>query len=66
MYLANVFASLLGENGRDYLHIIRQQRNGYDSTKIDNLFDYALANNMTNYSLGAIVAKYKTAKYNIN
>lgn len=66
MYLANVFASLLGEDGRIYLHTIRQQRIGYDSTKIDNLFDYALSNNMTNYSLGAIVAKYKTAKYNIN
>jgi hypothetical protein len=62
LYLANVLSSLMGEEGRKYLHIIREQRKGYDPIKTDNLFDYSLANNTTKYSMAALRHKYNQAR----
>lgn len=64
LYLASVISSIMGEDGRQYLHVIRQQRRGYDARKIDDLYDYAAANNTEHYTLGALIMKYKQAKRN--
>lgn len=61
LYIARVLNSLMGENGRQYLHIIRQQRRGYDAIKTDNLYDSTLANCTTCYTLGALRQKYNQA-----
>jgi len=62
LYLSNVLSSVMGEEGRKYLHIIREQRKGYDPIKTDNLFDYSLANNTTKYSMAALRHKYNQAR----
>ena len=62
MYLGAVISSIFGEDGRKYLHTIRSQRWGYDATKLDEEYNYILANNTQKYTMGAIVAKYKLAK----
>ena len=62
LYLANVLSSLCGEQGRKYLHVLRQQRENYDPIKTDNLFDYSLANNTTKYSIAALKRKYMQAR----
>lgn len=62
--LANCLANILGEKGRDLLHIIRSQREGYDEYKTDKTFDDMLYNNEDNerYGLGFLISKYKEAK----
>ncbi|MEZ7747117.1 AAA family ATPase [Prevotella jejuni] len=62
--LANCLANILGEKGRDLLHIIRSQREGYDENKTDKNFDYALDHLDDNerYGLGFLISKYKEAK----
>lgn len=66
LYVASVLSSIMGEDGRQYLHIIRKQRSGYDSRKIDDVFDYVQANNTEHYTLGALIMKYKQAKQDNN
>ena len=61
LYISRVLSSLMGEDGRQYLHIIRQQRSGYDAIKTDNLYDSTLANCTTSYTLGALRIKYNQA-----
>lgn len=62
--LANAIANIWGENGRELLHIIRQQRSGYDEFKTDCNFDYVLNNLEDNerYGLRFIFKKYNKAK----
>ena len=62
--LANAIANIWGENGRELLHIIRQQRSGYDEYKTDCNFDYVLNNLEDNerYGLRFIFKKYNQAK----
>lgn len=62
--MANCLANILGEKGRDLLHIIRSQREGYDENKTDKNFDYALDHLDDNerYGLGFLISKYKEAK----
>ena len=62
MYIGGVLSSLMGEDGRQYLHIIRAQRWGYNAAKLDEEYNYILANNTQKYTMGAIVAKFKLAK----
>lgn len=62
LYLANVLSSLCGEQGRKYLHIIREQRKGYEPIKTDNLYDYSMAHNTTKYSMAALRHKYNQAR----
>ena len=62
--LANAIANIWGENGRELLHIIRQQRSGYNEFKTDCNFDYVLNNLEDNerYGLRFIFKKYNQAK----
>ena len=62
LYISNVLSSICGEEGRKYLHIIRQQRGNYDPIKTDSLFDYSLEHNTTKYSMAALRYKYNQAK----
>ena len=62
LYISNVLSSLCGEQGRKYLHVIRQQRENYDQVKTDCLFDYSLEHNTTKYSICALRRKYKQAR----
>lgn len=62
--LANAIANVWGEEGRELLHIIRQQRSGYDEYKVNGQFDDMLYNNKSTerYGLGLIFEKYNQAK----
>lgn len=62
--LANCLANIMGEEGRELLHIIRQQRSGYDEFKIDKTFDEMLdkIDDNERYGLGFLISKYKEAK----
>lgn len=64
LMLANCIANVWGEEGRELLHIIRSQREGYDEYKTDCNYDYVLDNLDDNerYGLGFIFSKYKEAK----
>ena len=62
LYLASVLYSLYGEDGREYIHIMRKQRDGYNEKKINDLFDYCKKNSKNNYSVLALVQKYRKAK----
>ena len=64
LMIANCLANILGEEGRELLHIIRQQRSGYDEFKTDCNFDYALdhLDDGERYGVGFIFSKYKEAK----
>lgn len=64
LMLANCIANVWGEEGRELLHIIRSQREGYDEYKTDCNYDYVLDNLDDNerYGLGFIFKKYKEAK----
>lgn len=62
--IANCVANIMGEEGRELLHIIRQQRSGYDEYKTDKNFDYALdhLDNGERYGVGFFFSKYNQAK----
>lgn len=62
--LANCLSNILGEEGRELLHIIRQQRSGYDEFKTDCNFDYALdhLDDGERYGVGFLISKYNEAK----
>ncbi|WP_455098624.1 AAA family ATPase [Prevotella histicola] len=64
LMLANCIANVWGENGRELIHIIRSQREGYDEFKTDRTFDDMLYNNEDNerYGVGFLISKYKEAK----
>ena len=64
LYLASVLYSLYGEDGREYLHIMRKQRDGYNEKKINDLFDYCKKNSKNHYSVLALVQKYRKSKAN--
>lgn len=62
--IANAIATIWGEDGRELLHIIRSQREGYDEYKTDKTFDYVLdhLDNNERYGLGFLISKYNQAK----
>lgn len=64
LMIANCIANIWGEEGRELLHIIRSQREGYDEFKTDCNFDYVLNNLDDNerYGLGFLISKYNEAK----
>lgn len=64
LILCNAIANVWGEDGRELIHIIRQQRSGYDEYKTDSNFDYILnhLDEGERYGLGLIFTKYKEAK----
>lgn len=62
--LCNVFYSVFGEFGRNCVHILRMQRNGYDQQKVDRTFDYVIEHTHTQYNLGFFFKLYHEAKEN--
>ena len=64
LMLANCIANIWGEEGRELIHLIRSQREGYDEYKTDKTFDDMLYNNGDNerYGLGFLISKYNQAK----
>lgn len=62
--LANAIANIWGEDGRELLHIIRSQREGYDEYKTDKNFSHVLdhLDDKERYGLGFIFSKYNEAK----
>lgn len=62
--ISNCLACVFGEEGREYLHLIRKQRKGYDCYKIDECFDtslYYIEQGHT-YTLGTFFKYYNQAK----
>lgn len=62
--ISNCLACVFGEEGREYLHLIRKQRKGYDAYKIDECFDtslYYIEQGHT-YTLGTFFKYYNQAK----
>ena len=64
LMIANCIANVWGENGRELIHIIRQQRSGYDAYKTDSNYDYVLDHLDDNekFNLGFLFSKYNQAK----
>lgn len=62
--LANAIANIWGEEGRELLHIIRSQREGYDEYKTDENYNYVLdhLDEGEKFGLGLIFGKYNQAK----
>jgi len=64
LMIANCLANIWGEDGRELLHIIRQQRSGYDEYKTDNNYTHVLdhLDEGEKFGLGLIFDKYNQAK----
>ena len=64
LMIANCLANIWGEDGRELLHIIRQQRSGYDEYKTDENYTYVLDHleEGEKFNIGFLFSKYKEAK----
>ena len=64
LMIANCLANIWGEEGRELLHIIRSQREGYDEYKTDENYNYVLdhLDEGEKFGLGLIFGKYNQAK----
>lgn len=64
LLLCNAIANIWGEEGRELIHIIRQQRSGYDEYKTDNNYTHVLdhLDEGEKFGLGLIFDKYNQAK----
>lgn len=64
LMIANCLANIWGEEGRTLLHIIRQQRSGYDEFKTDENYSYVLdhLDEGERFNLGFLFSKYNQAK----
>ena len=64
LMIANCLANIWGEEGRTLLHIIRQQRSGYDEFKTDCNYDYVLDHleEGEKFNIGFLFSKYNQAK----
>lgn len=64
LLICNAIANIWGEEGRELIHIIRQQRSGYDEYKTDKNYSHVLdhLDEGERYGLGLIFTKYKEAK----
>lgn len=64
LMLANCIANVWGENGRELIHIIRQQRSGYDEFKTDENYSYVLDHleEGEKFNIGFLFSKYNQAK----
>ena len=62
--ISNCLACVFGEEGREYLHLIRKQRKGYDCYKIDECFDTSLnyIEQGHQYTLGTFYKYYNQVK----
>ena len=64
LLICNAIANIWGEKGRELIHIIRQQRSGYDEYKTDKNYTHVLdhLDEGEKFGLGLIFDKYKEAK----
>ncbi|BBA28641.1 AAA family ATPase [Prevotella melaninogenica] len=64
LMIANCLANIWGEEGRQLLHIIRQQRSGYDEFKTDENYTYVLdhLDEGEKFNIGFLFSKYNQAK----
>lgn len=62
--ISNCMAGVFGEEGREYLHLIRKQRDGYNEYKINECFDTSLdyISQGHCYTLGTFYRYYRQAK----
>ena len=62
--LSNCLASVYGEEGRGYLHIIRKQRDGYNDYKVDECYNTSLdyIEQGHKYTLGTFYKYYNQVK----
>lgn len=62
--ISNCMAGVFGEEGRDYLHLIRRQRKGYDCYKLDECYNNSLdyIEQGHKYTLGTFYKYYHQAK----
>jgi virE domain protein len=64
LLICNAIANIWGEEGRELIHIIRQQRSGYDEYKTDKNYTHVLdhLDEGEKFGLGLIFDKYNKAK----
>ena len=64
LMIANCLANIWGEEGRTLLHIIRQQRSGYDEFKTDENYSYVLDHleEGEKFNIAFLFSKYNQAK----
>lgn len=62
--LCNIFYNAFGYDGLNCVHILRQQRKGYDAAKVDNTFDYVANSSYQPYGIALFFSMYKKAKNN--
>ena len=62
--LCNIFYNAFGYDGLQCVHILRQQRKGYDAAKLDNTFDYVANSDYPKCTIGLFYNMYKAAKNN--
>ena len=64
LMIANCLANIWGKEGRTLLHIIRQQRSGYDEFKTDENYSYVLDHleEGEKFNIGFLFSKYNQAK----
>lgn len=62
--ISNCLASVWGEEGREYLHIIRKQRDGYNDYKVDECYNTSLdyIEQGHKYTLGTFYKYYHQVK----
>lgn len=62
--LCNIFYNAFGYDGLRCVHILRQQRKGYDPIKLDNTFDYVANSDYQPYGIALFFNMYNNAKNN--
>ena len=62
--LCNIFYHAFGYDGLQCVHILRQQRKGYDPAKLDSTFDYVANADYPTCTIGLFFSMYQNAKNN--
>ncbi|WP_456001148.1 BT4734/BF3469 family protein [Prevotella sp.] len=62
--LCNIFYNAFGYDGLPCVHILRQQRKGYDPIKLDNTFEYVANASYQPYGIALFFSMYQNAKNN--
>lgn len=62
--LCNIFYNAFGYDGLSCVHILRQQRKGYDAAKVDDTFDYVANSSYQPYGIALFFTMYNKAKNN--
>ena len=62
--LCNIFYNAFGYDGLQCVHILRQQRKGYDPYKLNDTFDYVANSDYQPYGIALFFDMYKKAKNN--